>query len=604
MRVLLFPLFLYCYGSPQEIGIKLTVRWACGTVVLNFDTLPANLSSIYDLVRNMASGSSNLYSQGCNFTSFLQKGVDPRTGQYTCSVDLYKTPAQARNCPAFKLSLNFNPLSAGDLNFGKGWSLNLPYYDPSAGIIFTSTGEQYHVTETTTFVRLDDLKLESFRVERVTVNGEVQYRLIYKSGHVEILSRDKSNRYARAELKKLYAPSGRSLEFEWELWGNGNRRLKKIKEGGSQTLVEIDYERRPKTITGAPGTAEACTYSLHVPNARLEWLELPVADKPKWSFKYENKGPLLCSTQVVNPSGLLESVAYEVQGHRLPSGHPSYTSIPRVLSHTLWPFQGQPNIVSSYNYSGTNFLGYGSGLSWTKNGDNLYLARHDYDYWTEVTVGGKTTKTTYNKYHLMTKSEQRKGTKSVLQQITYFAETMKPFAEQEAYCQLPESVETTYSDTAGKEPRKEVTTYTYDNAGNPTKEIQPDGRTITRKYYNPDGENNSGTGESCPADPLGFQRYLREETVTPPTNEYDAPVRKQSYTYVAIPTVANALRDYFVAAREEHSFECTEAITRTEYTYVSQPSSRDHGRLLQQIDSIFGEHSTTHSWAYNYQSSD
>lgn len=40
-----------------------------------------------------------LYSQGFNFDTYVEKGVDPRTGQYTCAIALYEVPSSVRNCP-------------------------------------------------------------------------------------------------------------------------------------------------------------------------------------------------------------------------------------------------------------------------------------------------------------------------------------------------------------------------------------------------------------------------------------------------------------------------------------------------------------------------
>ncbi|KAM0255847.1 hypothetical protein ACHAQJ_005352 [Trichoderma viride] len=78
-------------------------------------------------------GQDALYSQGFNFSSFVQDGVDPRTGQFTSSISLYETPAKIRNCASFKLVLKFSSSTAEDIGFGKGWSLNLVSRDAHGG---------------------------------------------------------------------------------------------------------------------------------------------------------------------------------------------------------------------------------------------------------------------------------------------------------------------------------------------------------------------------------------------------------------------------------------------------------------------------------------
>ena len=72
------------------------------------------------LFPTMPSDQDTIYSQGFNFGSFVQEGVDPRTGQFTSSIDLYEALAKTRNCVPFKLSLRFSPLNPDNAGFRKG----------------------------------------------------------------------------------------------------------------------------------------------------------------------------------------------------------------------------------------------------------------------------------------------------------------------------------------------------------------------------------------------------------------------------------------------------------------------------------------------------
>ncbi|KAJ5806343.1 RHS repeat protein [Penicillium pulvis] len=542
--------------------------------------------------------SEGLYSQACNFASFLQKGVDPRTGQYTCSVQLYEAPAQIRNCPVFKLGLVFSPLSPGRSEFGKGWSLNLPHCDPRAKTVLTSTGDSFRISDSGN--TLKDLKLQSFQFER---DGN-EFRFRYKTGQVEILSNKTGDRiFERAELQKLYSPTGRTLEFQWEST-NADRRLSQITEG-DQVLVAFNYDSKIETvITTAPDTLDARTYTLDVLGGYLGQLRLPGPDELCWNFQYNYHGQLWCIDRVVSPSGLLEIVEYREgdQAHKLPPGQDRpYANIPNVAKHRLLPYQNQPEMVMRYEYSDYNFLGYGSGQDWTQQGDNLYLLTSSYDYKTTLTFGEKKemqTEYTYNKYHLETRSVKKQGKKSVTQEITYHAKPSGYFAEQEPYYLLPKEVQTTYNDDDTGESPPEITSYEYDNAGNPIKEIQPDGQIIERTYY------SLGPEKDCPADPWGFIRYLKEEVVTPAPSEHKTPIRRRNYTYLSLPTVENSLSNHFVSVQEECSFEeGAKELTRTIYDYVSDPASPNLGRLSQQVDKIFGTNAITHSWDYKWESS-
>ena len=130
--------------------------------------------------------SSSIYSQAVNFDSFIQKGVDPRTGQYTCTIPIYEASVETRNCPPLEVSLGYNPLSADNVGFGQGWSLNLSSYQHrrQSRTLVLSTGEQYKVTETTNMVTVRDQKLKNFQFKKLS-NG---YEVVYKSGQIEILS--------------------------------------------------------------------------------------------------------------------------------------------------------------------------------------------------------------------------------------------------------------------------------------------------------------------------------------------------------------------------------------------------------------------------------
>ncbi len=54
---------------------------------------------------------TSVHSNAFNFMSFIQGGVDPRTGQYTVAIDLPELKANDLQGPGFALRLAFNPLT-------------------------------------------------------------------------------------------------------------------------------------------------------------------------------------------------------------------------------------------------------------------------------------------------------------------------------------------------------------------------------------------------------------------------------------------------------------------------------------------------------------
>ncbi|PYH85738.1 hypothetical protein BO82DRAFT_389360 [Aspergillus uvarum CBS 121591] len=543
----------------------------------------------------MSSDSSDIYSQSFNFQSFLQNGVDPRTGQYTASIGLYDAPYNTRNCPSFKLSLTYNPLNTNDVGLGTGWSLNLPSYNHRQSKTLTlSTGESFQATETTSAFSIQDQKLKSFQAKRTGSAAGSTYEVAYKSGQVEILS-GFNNTYNQSVPITIYGPNSRSLALDWIR--NGEQpRLSKIRDGDDD-LLDIQYSNSNVTITKAPGTAEASTFTLVRRNAQLTQVQLPLNDgTPPWQLSYKvfNNG-ITCISQVTSPAGLVEEVNYQKDGHKLPAGAPNAT-IPYVISHVARPFRQQPAMRTSYSYSSFNFLGYGGGRQWSASGDNLYQVPADYHYTSTVQVeGGTTTKHTYNKFHLITKIEQRLNTKKTTHDLTYHATPNTAFDNQPAQYLLPKTVAITYADTVTDSSRTETTTTEFDDWGNPTTEIKPDGLTTTRTYYAAGGEAD------CPADPLGFQRYLKTETVTPIATSFPAPTRTERFTYLELRTSDDATVPTCVLSKGRVTLNGDSPLTHAEYTYVDQPGSRDHGRLQQERTWLSSEQAaTTQTYAYDY----
>ncbi|UKZ66131.1 uncharacterized protein TrAtP1_007311 [Trichoderma atroviride] len=549
----------------------------------------------------MPADKDTLYSQGVNFDSFIQDGVDPRTGQYTCSIDVYNTPAETRNCTPLKLSLGYNPLKPENIGLGKGWSFNLSsYHHRVSKTLSLSTGEHYKVKERGNNVSVRDQKLKSFHFSK---KGHDEYKVVYKGGQVEILS-NLNNMYKVTVPVELRAVNGRSLKLIWTR-SNEQPRLSKIQED-SQYLVEFRYADHQVEITRAPGTKEASTFTLILKDNRLVQLQLPLqhGDSQAWKFRYEDFGQFTCLSGVTSPLGLVEEVEHRADGHLLPHGAP-YQAIPYVVSHISKPMNQQPPIKTIFKYSAENFLGYRSNFDWTQDEDNLYHARQEYEYSSTVqVVGGARTKYIYNKFHLILRTERQQGAKMVTQTTTYYAMSV-PFELQPPQYQLPKSVRTEYLDKASKGllSRSEICNYVFDEWGNPTQTIDMNNITIDWSYYPAAETRDSDTGKVlCPADPHGFQRYMRSETITPAASLHETKIRYKRYTYLELPSAADA--GYFVVVKQLECLEESRCFSSVCYAYVNQPEMRDHGRLQQEIIHLSGQKSITHDLIYCYPNPD
>ncbi|KAL6825506.1 hypothetical protein J3E69DRAFT_355507 [Trichoderma sp. SZMC 28015] len=443
----------------------------------------------------MSGCQSSVYSQGFNFDSFLQKGVDPHVG------------------------------------LGIGWAFNLSSYDHRRRkSLSLSTGECYQATETT-----------------------------------------------------------------------NQPRLSKLQDNG-EDLVAIEYSSAQVTITQAPNTSNESTFTLVRRNDQLTSIQLPTDNDgttAAWQFTYEPfSNGFLALNQVTSPTGLIEQIEYQPEGHRLPKGAP-YSTIPYVISYVVRPGRQQPAIINKYSYSARNFLGYDGTQDWSQEGDTLYLAPAEYEYTATVqTDGGATTIYHYNKFHLTTQIVRQQNTKTVTQTITYYAALNTEFDLQPPQYQLPKSVVITYADKASAASRTETTTTEFDDWGNPIHEIKPDGLSVTRTYYPPDGQ-----GDDCPADPQGFQRHLKTETVTPAASDFTAPIRVEQFTYLSLATAQEApVNDFVLIKQRTTAVEgAATTLSTAQYTYIDEPKTRDHGRVRQLKTWVSTEETaTTQTWAYAY----
>ncbi|KNG86752.1 RHS Repeat protein [Aspergillus nomiae NRRL 13137] len=516
----------------------------------------------------MSTGQSSIYSQAFNFGSFLESGVDPRTGLYTFSVDLYETPSHSRDLPSFKLSLFYNPLNTVDSGLGTGWAFHLPFYDPDTKTLVLSTGESFKATEINDRFIVVDQKLQSFQATKL---GS-EYHVVYKTGQTEVLSNG-NGLYNRSVPITVYASNGRAIALTWTPSGS-EPRLSKIQDG-AEVLVEVQYGDGQVRVVRQPGTPDENVFTLVQKNGQLAQVQSPGENMSPWEFSYKKvDSRWLLLTQLTTPLGSVESVYYRPDGHRLPNGAP-YETIPYVTSHELQPDHQQPAIRTSYTYSAKNFLGYDGGRDWTPDGDNLYQVPAGYQYTSTARVeDGATTVNDYDNFHLLVRTERQQEVQKTTRATAYHAIPYIEFSGQPPQCQLPSVVEIAYSNTQSRSERRETTRTSFDEWGNLTQEIQPNQVIVKRTYYPPEGER-----PDCPADPHGFQRYLKEETVVPAGTEQGATVRTERYTYHELPTARGALVDIYVVAKQQVTLEGDRVLSTVDLTDVDAPTPKDHGRF-------------------------
>lgn len=90
-----------------------------------------------------AQAGSQLRSGAFNFSSFIQSGVDPRTGSYSCSLSLSELLANYLCGPSLPLILSFNSFENRNIGFGAGWSMRMSSYTSTTHTLSLSSGVTY-----------------------------------------------------------------------------------------------------------------------------------------------------------------------------------------------------------------------------------------------------------------------------------------------------------------------------------------------------------------------------------------------------------------------------------------------------------------------------
>ena len=546
--------------------------------------------------------SNVVHSNAFNFMSYLQAGVDPRTGQYTLNISFPALNANALRGPTVPLQLGFSPLNTQDSGFGKGWSLNLSKYTPSTQMLALSTGESFKVTGSGNTPAIKERKLDSFHF---TVLGDGTYRIDHKSGLVEVLKTLGTGTDAVALPHTIQAPSGHAVNLSYDSSSAFGWRLKSINDEqgellninyASENLIEIDIAPH----AGEQGDPMA-RYTLALLGRELRTIELPSHDLASWRLTYTTLRDFLCVEEVKTPVGGRETIEYTDEGHAYPGTATHLKNLPRVTHHTTYPgTASDPSTLRvQYRYGDSdndhNFLGFGASMSWEQNGlDNLYKAPSDYTYTStsELMINGqpaRTVKRTFNRFHLLIE-EVTQQNNNINQVITMYHSTLEDFDDQPPQFQLPKQVDTVWKlANDATRSRKETVYTTFDESGNPLTEVQNSGITTTYSYY-----PSTGEGDDCPPDPQGFVRTLKEQTVIPSANfRAGGHTLRTHYRYQALPALASSgLEDWLVIAEERLTVVDAGQETELQVTqraWINQPDDAlIHGQPESEVQS-FGD---------------
>jgi RHS repeat-associated protein len=495
--------------------------------------------------------STSVHSNALNFMSCLNSGVDPRTGLYNVSINLPDLLGNDLRGPGLALGMAYSPLNTQDGGYGLGWSLQLSQYDIGSKILSLSTGETYKVTDDNGIqLKMEEQKLDSFRFYR---QDDRHFRVVHKSGMVEILEIRGSIENRVALPVQIYAASGHRLDLDYQAFSSTRQILRSVTDELGQTLMSLKREGYSIEVLLHPfsgpegGPLARFVMSLSTSDYRVSRITLPTENEASWRFTYDfEQDNQLCIKEVHTPTGAREEIWYLDTGHEFPDSS-GLMPLPRVTRHIIYPGLEQPAVDVRYTYGNNqnrryNFLGAGLSITWDNDGlDNLY--KHytsDYDYvCTEsLWVGGvdgevvRSIERTFNRLHLQTLEVTTQNNNVQTVETTYNIESGKPYKDQPSDCQMPREIKTTWREEGTNRIRSETVSNTYDRHGNPLTHTRADGIVETSTWYPAEG------GDGCPEDPEGFVRQLKDKTTSPaPSAQGGAPTLCTRYRYSALPAL-------------------------------------------------------------------
>ncbi|MBD8349278.1 hypothetical protein [Dysgonomonas sp. HGC4] len=568
-----------------------------------------------------------LHTPAFNLESALTTGVDPRTGKYDCNINLVTLKPYNIEGPERPLILSFSVLEAGYKGFGRNWHLKTTQLDLSRGIFTSMTGVKYEVEKDLNgrpiypssgeYINLKDLKVQNIRIKR---NSKNQFEVFNKDGIREILTCNEDFRIAT--IRSLIYENGEIFDFKYNtdsipLLEEITHRQTRIKQihfiiEGSQTVAynypTINGNAKVNLIYGKPSQQGTPIMLLNLSYPFLN--DTKPEGSPKYTFDYEriNLSGLnnsLDSIQIVmthfaKGEGAFETISYNPQGIQVTNNQ----WLPTVYQHTTNDGDGQPSITKEYyfmeslNYTGFSLCG---SIPDKPAINDLLQTTLDYTYWTWETLldnNGKHAihiEREYNQFHLLITEITKTDFGLKVKRIDY-NQIPGNFFEQPANLHFPRTITQTYNSiSSGK--RTETEHMETDNQGNILSSIDINGIERSYTYY-----PTLGIKGLCPADPLGFVRFVRELKIIAPSNKASTtPKRVIRYTYTSLsnPHVQN------------HIVKETETVNEkveTKYLYVENNNLPlfNTGRLRQEVYTIISGETQDQSlkkYTHKYNSS-
>ncbi|HCG6670478.1 TPA: RHS repeat protein [Vibrio parahaemolyticus] len=522
----------------------------------------------------------NIISNAFNFSEFIETGVDPRTGTYSVNITIAKLTGNNLRGPQIDLVLSHNFMSSTDIGFGKGWNIGLTQYNRLAKKVQLRTGQSFLVTDLGGIgeIHLPYRKTKDIKFVRLS---DQSYKVIHLSGEVEELSRD-------GLLTSLISKEGYRLHFQYQKYLDQDVVRRIYDEQGHEILIE--YGTTLTRVHRLPNTPQSQMTSFAKRPTNNGYLLTRITHPDdrtnEIDYLHDTRNRMDLIKSFTHPTGLIEQIFHNLDGHRLPDGAPT-TFLPCVSRYEKHPGMGQPTEIRSYLYSATNYLGNAGVSHWNPERDNTFYTSSNYQYSSVETLpNGVIVERFFNRYHLQTKETfSRNGAIFKTNEHTYFADIRANIDNQPSNYTHVKAASQTY--TVNGESRTETEFYQYDDFGNETYKQELNGRTKTTVYYPSEGETGA-----CPADPNGFVGHPKTVTYSPASKNAGEADRVDTYTWVSIPWANN--QGSFIS---EKTATVSSGISRSSEFFDDRTDMASYGMCKAITTTINGKESTSE---FNY----
>jgi len=538
--------------------------------------------------------SQNIYSNAFNFSSFLSSSVDPRTGQYTAILNMITLKPFNLDDINSTIALRFSMFNTVNFGFGQGWEITTSRMDMSRRILVTTDGERYRCEAliSGTDIRFVDKKVRNLRATMVNANT---IRLHYKSGITETLQRiTPANNLA--VLTSITFANGETFDFTYGMFIAGQPCLTEIRHRPTNSLMlRLNYfAGNCHQVQYPDDNGNQLQVDIEYRNNRLTQISLPWSENARTdaanTIGYTTlQNNYLCIQEFRSPTGSREIIQYNATGLRVTMTD----SLPCVVSTTTYPGNGQPSMTRTWQYSqNTNFTGFSSGRTHIDTEqDNLYLVTGNYTYTSTENhllnnqVAIRITRD-YNRFHLITQEETVQDGRRHTKCYVYNDIDGVNFYHQPMNLPLIREETEIFTNIIDGKFRKKVTTQQTDEWGNVLHIVYPDGTQQKNFYFGIAGQSGL-----CPADPLGFSRFIRTVSVLPGFGNTHPKIT--NYTWQSLPSFSNSLNiDNICIASEE-----TDSMLIRRYSYINSPTQRLHS-LLSRVETTMNNLTTITTYSH------